>query len=226
MIIGRRIDSWGVDQMIEKFTSRSLTGAVIISISMVPAGCTGGGTPRPGELRGAPLDHVLPKPSFSLSSTAGHPYELVQNTDGFVTLLFFGYTNCPDVCPIHMANIAAVLHQLPPDVADQIKVVMVTTDPERDTPERLREWLDKFDPKFVGLRGSLDQVNEIQRRMGLPASVRSNSENDYLVGHAAQVIAFTKDDSAHVVYPFGTRQSDWAHDLPILVRSTGNKSAQ
>ena len=206
--------------MIEKLTFRLLTAAVIVSIAMVLAGCTARSAPRPGELRGSLLDHALPKPSFSLTSTSGHPYELIPNTEGFVTLLFFGYTNCPDVCPIHMANIAAVLHQLPPDVAGQIKVVMVTTDPERDTLERLREWLDKFDSKFVGLRGSLDRVNEIQRGMGLPESVRSNSESDYLVGHAAQVIAFTKDDSAHVVYPFGTRQSDWAHDLPILVRST------
>jgi protein SCO1/2 len=121
-----------------------------------------------------------------------------------------------------MANIAAVLADL--DYADRarIRVVFVTTDPERDTPGRLREWLDRFDRSFVGLRGSEAEVNAIQAALHLPAAVRQPSgpgplPGAYGVGHAAQVIAFTADGRARVVYPFGTRQSDWAHDLPRLV---------
>ena len=84
-----------------------------------------------------------------------------------MTLLFFGYTYCPDVCPIHMANIAAVKKKLPPDVASRLKVVFVTTDPERDTPERITQWLSHFDRSFIGLTGTLEEVNEIQRAIGL-----------------------------------------------------------
>ncbi|HEY7573705.1 MAG TPA: SCO family protein, partial [Thermoanaerobaculia bacterium] len=104
----------------------------------------GGGGPEAGALRGTELDPSWPKPDFTLTDTEGGPFDFRARTDGFVTLLFFGYTHCPDVCPVHMANIAAVLADL--DYADRarIRVVFVTTDPERDTPGRLREWLDRF----------------------------------------------------------------------------------
>ena len=180
--------------------------------------------PRPGtgELHGTVLDPPWPKPDFTLTDTEGRAFDFRSGTDGFLTLLFFGYTSCPDVCPIHMANIAAVLGDL--DYADRtrIRVVFVTTDPERDTPERLRAWLDRFDRSFVGLRGSETEVNAIQAELRLPAAIRQPSRpgplpGAYAVGHAAQVIAFTADGPARVVYPFGTRQSDWAHDLPRLL---------
>ena len=180
--------------------------------------------PMPGalQLHGTVLDPPWPKPDCTLTDTEGRAFDFRSGTDGFLTLLFFGYTNCPDVCPIHMANIAAVLGDL--DYADRtrIRVVFVTTDPERDTPERLRAWLDRFDPSFVGLRGSETEVNAIQAELRLPAAIRQPSRpgplpGAYAVGHAAQVIAFTADGPARVVYPFGTRQSDWAHDLPRLL---------
>lgn len=173
--------------------------------------------PRPGELRGTRLVEPWPRPQFTLADTRGEPFTFHARTAGRVTLLFFGYTNCPDVCPVHMANLAAVLRTLPPDVSRRIQVVFVTTDPDRDTPERMRAWLDRFDSRFIGLWGPLDTVNAIQRAIGLPPAARADTATDrYLVGHAAQVIAYTADDSAHVVYPFGTRQVDWAHDLPLL----------
>jgi protein SCO1/2 len=165
---------------------------------------------------------MMPRPQakvdFTLTDTEGEPFEFRARTDGYITLLFFGYTYCPDVCPIHMANIGAVLDDFPLEVRSQIKVVFVTTDPERDSPERLRLWLDNFDASFIGLRGDRDEVNEIQIALGLPASVIEETEGgEYLVGHSARVLAFTKDNLAHVAYPFGTRQADWAHDLPKLV---------
>ena len=175
-----------------------------------------------GSLRGTRLAEPWPKPEFTLTGTDGRSFDFRRDTEGYVTLLFFGYTHCPDICPVHMANLGAVLHKLPPGTADQVRVVFVTTDPERDTPERLREWLDNFDPRFIGLAGSLDSVNAIQRRIGLAPAMRIPGDGDhYTMGHAAQIIAYTKDDLAHVVYPFGTRQEDWAHDLPILI--TGNR---
>ena len=195
--------------------------------ALVALACAG---PRPesaasdtrSSLRGTELVPSWPKPDFTLTDTDGHPFDFRARTDGFVTLLFFGYTHCPDVCPVHMGNIAAVLRDL--DYADRsrIRVVFVTTDPERDSLPTLRAWLDRFDPSFVGLRGTAGKVDEIQAALHLPAAVRQPSRpgplpGAYAVGHAAQVIAFTADGRARVVYPFGTRQSDWAHDLPRLV---------
>jgi protein SCO1/2 len=179
----------------------------------------GGDSPRPGELHGAVLSAPITKADFTLTNTAGEPFAFRAETEGFVTLLFFGYTSCPDICPVHMANIAAVLRKVPPQTASRVKVVMVTVDPERDTPERLRNWLNAFDPSFVGLTGSMDEVNEILRSLMLAPAMKGEGETDYLVGHTARVIAFTTDNRAHVTYPSGTRQVVWAHDLPLLVEA-------
>jgi len=124
------------------------------------------------QLRGWNLAEPLPKVGFTLESMTGGPFEFHTETEGFVTLLFFGYTYCPDVCPLHMANISAVLKKLPPEVANRIKVVFVTTDPERDTPERLREWLGAFDRKFIGLLGTVGHIGRGERRAGVDRASR------------------------------------------------------
>lgn len=171
-------------------------------------------------LRGTPLERPLVKPAFTLTRSDGTPYDFVQETSGKITLLFFGYTHCPDVCPLHMANIAAVLKKMPWEQRDQFRVVFVTTDPERDTPQRISDWLGGFDPAFIGLRGTDKEIERAQESLGLaPASrAAADSNAEYLVGHAAQVFAFGRDGVARVVYPFGTRQDDWAHDLPRLLK--------
>ncbi len=174
--------------------------------------------------RGRLLPQPREKVDFTLQDTQGAMFNFLEQTDGYVTLLFFGYTHCPDVCPIHMANIAAVLKDFSFDLRQQFKVIFVTTDPERDTPQRMRQWLDNFDPAFIGLWGSNDEVNEIAVSLGLPPSVIVESEDgEYAVGHSAHVMVFTKDNLSHILYPFGTRQADWAHDLPGLATETWGK---
>ncbi len=186
------------------------------------AACSDGVRHRPDELRGTLLPEPLPKADFTLTTTEGDSFNFRAETQGFVTLLFFGYTHCPDICPVHMANIAAVLQKLPLQTASRVKVVMVTVDPERDTPERLRAWLDNFDRSFIGLTGTAHELAAVQRAFYLPVAVKQGEGPDYLVGHSAAVLAFTTDNLAHVRYPSGTRQSDWAHDLPILVEAKGS----
>jgi protein SCO1/2 len=174
-----------------------------------------------GKLRGVVMGLPTPKPDFTLTALDGTSFDLRRDTEGFLTLLFFGYTHCPDVCPVHMANIGKVLKGLPSGVTSKIKVVFVTTDPERDTVERLREWLGGFHRDFIGLTGTLEEIVQAQRAAGvLPAvrdSVDASDPSTYYVSHAAQVTAYTADNLAHVIYPFGIRQPDWANDLPILV---------
>ncbi len=192
----------------------ALAGACLLSLAACAPGRSAGSH---ADYRGWLLPEPQPKVEFTLSDTEGRAFDFVRETDGYVTLLFFGYTHCPDVCPIHMANIGAVLKDFPYDLRQQFKVIFVTTDPERDTAERLRSWLDNFDRSFIGLHGSPEQVNEIQIAFGLPAAVKQGTEDGgYLVGHSARVLVFTRDNLAHIAYPFGTRQADWAHDLPRL----------
>ena len=183
-------------------------------------------TPSPPTQRGGRYNGIEVKPArakgdFRLTDTDGKPFDFRARTDGHVTLLFFGYTSCPDVCPVHMANIAEALDRLTAGERGRIRVIFVSTDPDRDTPERMRTWLAHFDPSFIGVRGPLADVNRIEQQFGLAPSVTSPAapgDTAYAVGHAAQILAFTPDDSLRVYYPFGTRQQDWAKDLPRLIR--------
>jgi protein SCO1/2 len=138
-----------------------------------------------------------------------------------VTLLFFGYAHCPDQCPLHLENIAMTLKRMPPGVNDRFKLVFVTTDQERDTPHVLRSWLDRFDRRFVGLTGSDKAIEEAQRAAGVPPARKTmRAGADYAVGHANFVLAYTTDNLAHLIYPGGLTQMDWAHDLPQLLTET------
>jgi protein SCO1/2 len=175
-----------------------------------------------GLMRGLELQPARPKPDFVLTGTDGKPFDFRRGTEGYATLLFFGYTHCPDVCPVHVANISAVLHNLPPTVSERLKFVFVTTDPERDTPAVLRAWLNKFDQGFIGLTGTPDQIRAAESAANLPAATKEAPDTggkpgEYYIGHAAFVFAFTPDGMGRFLYPFGIRQADWAHDIPRLV---------
>jgi protein SCO1/2 len=171
--------------------------------------------------RGGVVTPPLRKPDFVLTDTSGKAYDFRSRTEGSVTLLFFGYTMCPDQCPMHMFNIGSALKALPRGVADQVKLVFVTTDPERDTPVVLRKWLDHFNRRFVGLTGTEVALEAIQKSAGVPVAQRTalkGSNSNYGVAHANFVLAYTKDNLAHVVYPGGIGEGDWVHDLPLLVK--------
>ncbi len=203
--------------------ARRLAPAALL-LMMWMAGCKPSG-PKGVDLDGLKGPMVTPpiaKPDFVLNTTAGRPFNFRQETEGYATLLFFGYTHCPDVCPVHLANIAAALKTVSPTVGEHLKVVFVTTDPARDTPAALRAWLDKFDKRFIGLVGTREEVTAVLQRMRLPPFAVDSTPGDstYYVDHVAMVIAFTRDDLAHVVYPFGVKQADWANDLVILTKGS------
>ena len=108
-------------------------------------------------------------------------------------------------------------------VADQVKLVFVTTDPARDTPLVLRRWLDNFDKHFVGLTGTEAALVTVK---GSRCSCRPENgarNGRYSVAHANFVVAYTKDNLAHVIYPGGVSKDDWVHDLPLLVKETWSR---
>jgi len=110
---------------------------------------------------------------------------------------------------------------LPPGIADQVKLVFVTTDPARDTPVQLRRWLDNFDRHFVGLTGTEAALEAAQKAAGVPPAPKTEARNaNYSNAHANFVVAYTKDNLAHVIYPGGVSKDDWMHDLPLLIKET------
>lgn len=181
---------------------------------------TDGGIPQ-AIYRGGLATPPLPKPHFVLTDTSGARFDFWNRTRGSITLLFFGYTYCPAECPMHMANLGAALKRLPPRIAGQIKLVFVTTDGTRDTRVELRRWLNNFDKRFVGLTGTPAALDAAQKAAGVPLAQKTNSGNGhYSVAHANFVVAYTKDNLGHIIYPGGVSEGDWIHDLPLLVKET------
>jgi protein SCO1/2 len=157
------------------------------------------------------------KLDFILTDTEGRPYDFRAETDGTLTLLFFGYTSCPDICPIHMATLAQALKELDPEQRERTTVVFVSVDPERDSLPRIRSWLNGFDESFVGLRGTADQIATILAQYNYPAPERAGEGDIYLMSHPAIVYAFTPDNMGRGMYGSGTSKATWVHDLRLML---------
>lgn len=201
-----------------------VSAALLAAAFILLTGCGADGPGAATTYRGVALPTPMAKPSLVLTDVNGQSWHLAAQTRDKVALVFFGYTHCPDVCPLHMANIAAVLKRMTAEERARVVTVFVTTDPERDTPERLREWLGSFDPSFVGLTGTKEELASAQAAFGLPEATREYAGADssrYFVSHGALVFAFARDGYAYTIYPFGIRQDDWANDLPRLVNASG-----
>jgi uncharacterized protein (TIGR02246 family) len=124
-----------------------------------------------------------------------------------------------------MATIGIALKQLPAGTAGRVKLVFVTTDPARDTPAVLRRWLDRFDPRFIGLTGTEAAIEAVQQAAAVPIAQKTGRSAGYGVAHANYVLAYTRDNLAHVIYPGGVGTDDWVHDLPLLVEETWGRRA-
>jgi protein SCO1/2 len=200
----------------KRVARRAVTVAGWVALA---AACGGEDVPlSPSGFIGAEVVTPMAVPDLTFTDQDGEPFPLRERTAGRVALIFFGYTNCPDICPVHLANLAAVLDKMNEEVRRQVMVIFVTTDPARDTLPRLGTWVRQFDRTFIGLTGPDSLIQAAELALGVAPSVVDSSQSGvYEVGHAAQVVAATRDGMARVQYPFGTRQRDWAHDLPRLV---------
>jgi protein SCO1 len=171
---------------------------------------------------GVELTDPPAKPDVTLQDTAGAPFNLATDTAGRVVLVYAGYTHCPDVCPTTVADIAAALRGLPESDRSRVSVVMFTTDPVRDTGDRMRAFLDQFDPSFIGVVGAESAIIPAINSMGIdvqPPQVQS--DGDVLVEHGAQVLAFTPpDDRAHLLWTSGTTVDEYRQDIQKLLAAS------
>jgi protein SCO1/2 len=197
----------------------------VLTLLLVLA-CTGSAQALPKasgpapDFRGGLVSPPLRKPGFILTDTSGAQFDFTAKTHGYITLLFFGYTHCPDMCPLQMQTIAQALKSVPVSSAASFRVVFVTTDPDRDTPAVIRSWLDHFNKSFIGLTGTQTAIDAAQVSANIAPAKKSAVRPDgaYEVGHAAFVFAYSKDNLAHVIYPVGFTTEDMAHDLQLLAQ--------
>ncbi|MFB6805854.1 SCO family protein [Streptomyces sp. NPDC056387] len=166
------------------------------------------------------LDRPFDKPELVLTDTTGKPWNLREQTKGKPTLIYFGYTNCPDVCPLTMSNIAVAKKALPKADQDKLQVVFVTTDPERDTPDSLGAWLRAQDPSFTGLTGDFATIQAAARKLGIGIDPPKKEADGSVVSmHGAQVIAFSpKSDEGYLLYGEGTTVDNYTKDLPKIIK--------
>ncbi len=174
---------------------------------------------QPGKLKGAVLDPPLPAPDFSLTRDDGTQFRLSAYR-GKIVLLYFGYTSCPDVCPATMAELRQARDSLDDGLAGQVQVVLVAVDPDRDTPERIQRYADHFDKSFIGLSGSLDELQKIWDAYGITRAIEeSQSASGYLVSHTARVYLVDKSGDLRLSFAFGTPPEDITHDLRLLLET-------
>lgn len=166
------------------------------------------------------LDDPFTKPALVLTDTHGKKFDLRERTKGKPTLIYFGYTNCPDVCPLIMSNIAIAKKSLPKADQDKLQVVFVTTDPERDTPSSLGTWLKAQDPSFIGLTGDFPAIQAGARQIGIGIDAPKKEKDGTVVSmHGSQVIGFSpKTDKGYVLYSEDTTPDDYTKDLPKIVK--------
>ncbi len=184
------------------------------------AACGGGATGSSGtmELSGTPLDPPAQVVATPLVDTAGDAYSLVDDTDKDLTLVFFGYTNCPDICGQVMATLAGTLARLDDEQKERLDVVFVTTDPARDDEATVEDYVDAYDPSITGLTGDLDDIIEVGRSMAVGVDKGEKlPSGGYEVTHGTQVIGIDADDVAPVYWNADVSQAQLAHDVTMLL---------
>ncbi|WKN50125.1 SCO family protein [Nocardioides sp. Arc9.136] len=199
-------------------TARALAGA--LAAGLLLAGCSGGddgggGAATTGSVVEPPFDVA----SAPLTDTDGRAFSLTEDTDARLTLVFFGYTQCPDICPLVMQTLTSGLSKLTDAEREQVEVVFVTTDPATDEAAVLRDYLDRFDPSYVGVRGDLDTTVEVARSVGVfVADGEQLDSGGYDLGsHGTYLIAVDGNDQAPMFWRQDTSAAEYAADISSLL---------
>ncbi|MET1007706.1 MAG: SCO family protein [Propionibacteriaceae bacterium] len=171
-----------------------------------------------GFLGGTSLPNPYVMPDQTLTDTSGHDYNLRTSPSKPVTLMFFGYTHCPDVCIGVLSEVATALSRMPVESRDRVQMIFVTTDPARDTPRVVKTYLDRFDPTFLGLTGDLSTIKAVAERVGVDIEgMKKLPGGGYEVGHSAQLIGFDKQHRGVVIWTPSTPIGDLTKDFQHLV---------
>ena len=222
---------------------RTAASAAVLVGSLVVAGCganagdpvdasAGNGVTIAAEddgFHGTLIEPSLPRPALKLPTTSGESFDIGDRPDHEITVLFFGYTHCPDVCPTTMADLSLAYDTVDQEVRDQVEIVFVTEDPARDTPKALREWLDRFDPEITGLIGGNEATAAALTELYLPETAQvpaasdapahphdgDDAHQEYGIDHAGAVYVWGPGDRS-IVYTGGTTPEQYAEDLTEL----------
>jgi protein SCO1/2 len=178
---------------------------IIVAIAggmLLSRGLMGNGDAQAPLTKATKLDPVRPMPAFEFTDHLGAPFNSARLKDQW-TVMFFGFTNCPDVCPATLAVLAQAektLSDLP--AASKPRVVLVSVDPQRDTPEKLASYVKFFSPSFLGVTGTQETIAKFTREMGIPVAIHRLEDGNYTVDHSAIILLI--DPNAALTAVFST----------------------
>lgn len=172
----------------------------------------------PHEFRGTVIEPPNPAKDFALTDQSGQPFRLSEQ-GGKVVTIFFGFTNCPDICPTSLADMAAVREKLGSD-AENLEVLFITVDPERDTAERLGRYMQMFDPSFTALTGSRADLEQVFKDYGVTAIKRElpDSALGYTMDHSAFTYVIDAAGNLRLLFSHGASIDDMTSDLRYLLQ--------
>jgi protein SCO1/2 len=167
--------------------------------------------------QGVLIDPPAPAVDFELIDQNGNNFRLSEQ-EGQIVLIFFGYTHCPDVCPVTLSEYKRIKEGLK-EQADSVEFVYITVDPERDTPERLKTYLDFFDPSFIGLSGDRQALEDVWAAYGVYTKKQdTGSAAGYLIDHTARTYLVDQNGSWRLNYPFGMETEKIVEDIQHLLK--------
>ena len=177
------------------------------------------GSVHAADLKSGVFDPPRAAPEIALPSTTGAPFSL-HSLRGKMVVLEFGYTHCLDVCPVSLASLAQARKKLGAAAAD-VQVVFITVDPARDNAAHLRTYLAAFDPSFIGITGSGQQIDALLKSYGISATRRpvEGSKTDYTMHHSSYLYFIDRKGMQRALMPFGRHSDEMVHDLSILLKS-------
>lgn len=188
--------------------------AWLLILAVLVSGCG-----RSYELKGTPYPPGKVAADFTLMAPDGQPFRLSDHR-GELVLMFFGYTSCPDICPLTLSEAKKVLEGLGPQ-ADRVRFLFITVDPERDTPQRLAEYTALFHPAIVGLTGDPAELARVRQAYGVVADREqlSDSAVGYVINHTARMFLVDAAGNLRLSYAHGTPPADIVADLRYLLRT-------
>lgn len=200
----------------------SFTPLIVLTAVLAVALVAGLVFKRPYSFHGSVITPPFPVTDFSLQNANSESFRL-SDARGKIVLLFFGYTSCPDVCPITLATFKQVHERLGGD-AQKVAFIMITADPDRDTPDKVSAYVARFNPEFIGLSGSLTDLEPIWKELGVFVEKQeTGSAAGYLVSHTASVYVIDQDGNLLMTFPYGTTATDMSDDLSQLLKQSQQK---
>ena len=171
---------------------------------------------RPHTFHGTVIQS--PETSYDFTLTGGNGDVSLSDFRGKLVLIYFGYTFCPDICPATLGNVNQALKQIG-SKAEDIQLIMVSLDPQRDTPEKLEQYVAHFNPTFIGITGTQEQVDTVTSLYGVFYEKKEGSEaTSYLIDHTATLMVIDREGYLKLVFPFGVTADEIADDLKYMLR--------